>query len=251
MSMKPSESEFPGRMVIFLGVLGFILWSLTSRPEASQFDRNDPALSGATDILMLQAPRSIHSMVSDWNPTSVFSELGANVLFDRVKSILCRFPSRMDPVEIDRLSKMLVMEGKRANIDPMFLAAVIRVESAFHAGAISNKGARGLMQVMPATGQEVAKWMGISWIGAHQLHDPEINVRLGVNYLRWLLDIYSGNYKYALTAYNRGPRNLRSIVRQYGELRSEFTDYFEKIIQAYRGYLRKYAKSGSVFLAAG
>ena len=100
-------------------------------------------------------------------------------------------------------------------LDRAFLFAVMRQESKFRAGARSNRGARGLMQLMPRTAGVMA---GRKYRGAQrqELLDPVLNVTLGQKYLRYLLsrqDI-DGNLFYALTAYNSGPANLRKWKRK-------------------------------------
>lgn len=85
----------------------------------------------------------------------------------------------------------------RESVPPYLVAAIMRVESNFDARAVSNKGARGLMQVMPAT----ARRFGFD---AERLHDPVHNIAAGATYLRWLLERYEGDLDRVLAAYNAG-----------------------------------------------
>jgi peptidoglycan lytic transglycosylase len=87
------------------------------------------------------------------------------------------------------------------------LMAIARRESAFFAGAQSPVGARGLMQIMPATGREVAASLNVRHSDS-ALFDVEHNVRLGSAYYRQLLDRFGGNRIFALTAYNAGPHRV-------------------------------------------
>ncbi|QIB67241.1 transglycosylase SLT domain-containing protein [Kineobactrum salinum] len=93
------------------------------------------------------------------------------------------------------------------NVPSSELMAIARRESAFFAGARSPVGARGLMQVMPATGRQVASRLGAQHSDS-ALFDVEHNVRLGSAYYRQLLDRYGGNRVLAMTAYNAGPRRV-------------------------------------------
>jgi soluble lytic murein transglycosylase-like protein len=85
----------------------------------------------------------------------------------------------------------------RHALSPELIRAMTRVESDFDPLAVSHKGARGLMQVMPAT----AKRFGVT---ADQLFDPAANIAAGTAYLAWLLDRFNGNLDLALAAYNAG-----------------------------------------------
>ena len=87
------------------------------------------------------------------------------------------------------------------------LMAIARRESAFYPQANSPVGARGLMQLMPATGKEVASSLGKSHTKA-ALYEVDYNVLLGSAYYRQLLDRYDGNRVFALTAYNAGPHRV-------------------------------------------
>ena len=88
------------------------------------------------------------------------------------------------------------------------LMAIARRESAFFPGAQSAVGARGLMQIMPATGKQVASQLGKSHNGK-DLYQVEHNVLLGSAYYRQLLDRFEGNRVFALTAYNAGPHRVK------------------------------------------
>lgn len=103
-------------------------------------------------------------------------------------------------------------------VDPSLVKAVALVESGFNPKAVSSKGARGLMQLMPAT----AKQYGVS-----NLHDPYQNLRAGAAHLRDLLDEFDGNVTLALAAYNAGS----GAVRRYGGVPAyaETQDYVKKI----------------------
>jgi soluble lytic murein transglycosylase-like protein len=95
------------------------------------------------------------------------------------------------------LTALIEEAAYRESVPPYLVAAVARVESNFDPRAISNKGAIGLMQVMP----ETAKRFGFD---ARRLHDPVHNVAAGATYLRWLLERYDGDLDRVLAAYNAG-----------------------------------------------
>ena len=96
------------------------------------------------------------------------------------------------------------------------LMAIARRESAFYPQARSPVGARGLMQLMPATGKEVASSLGRSTRGLN-LEGVDLNVQLGSTYYRQLLDRFDGNRVLALTAYNAGPHRVDRWRSKAGE----------------------------------
>lgn len=81
-------------------------------------------------------------------------------------------------------------------IDPALVRAVIHAESAFKVNALSNKGAQGLMQLMPGTARDM---------GVKNAFDARQNIEGGVKYLAWLLESFNGDIKLATAAYNAGP----------------------------------------------
>lgn len=104
----------------------------------------------------------------------------------------------------------LVIEAKKRGIDPAFVYGLIRQESRFITDAKSHVGAAGLMQIMPATARWTANRIGLTNFTGSQIHDININLTLGVAYLKYVLDENEGNPAYAAAAYNAGPHRVKS-----------------------------------------
>ena len=99
-------------------------------------------------------------------------------------------------------------EAAKNGLDPAWVAAEIRAESVFDPNARSPANARGLMQVVPSTGAEEARRLGLPWHGAETLYEPDINIAIGTAYLRKMLDRYGGEPYFAIAGYNAGQRPL-------------------------------------------
>jgi len=107
---------------------------------------------------------------------------------------------------------------RRFDLDPALVLSVIHAESSFRAKAISGAGAVGLMQIMPSTGQFIARRYGLRFRGHTSLVDPYQNLNLGVRYLAYLRDRYDGEIAHMLSAYNLGPSRydrLRKVAEEY------------------------------------
>ncbi|MCM2269593.1 MAG: lytic transglycosylase domain-containing protein [Thermoanaerobaculia bacterium] len=111
----------------------------------------------------------------------------------------------------DTVARAAAREGLSASL----VLGMIHQESAFDAAARSRSGARGLMQLMPSTGQEVARRLGLPFSTA-RLNDPETSVRLGTHYFRQMLDRFDGNVELALAGYNGGPGRISRLWRAAG-----------------------------------
>lgn len=98
-------------------------------------------------------------------------------------------------------------EKQSSLIDPYFLLAIARRESAFDAKAVSSANARGLLQVMPQTGRRIRK--------RPNLFDPETNIAVGAKYITELLKRTQGQVHLALAAYNAGPARIKTWARNY------------------------------------
>lgn len=116
----------------------------------------------------------------------------------------------------------VVATARQDHLSPYFVAAVIRVESRFQPRALSQRGAVGLMQIMPSSALWITTKMNRS--GKPNLYDPLTNIHLGTWYLRYLLTSYHGNQVLALAAYNGGPETVDRWI-QTGVLSSVQTRY--------------------------
>jgi soluble lytic murein transglycosylase len=113
-------------------------------------------------------------------------------------------------------------ESLNNGIDPAWVAAEIRAESVFNPTARSGANAMGLMQVLPGTGAQVAKSLGLPWGGAASLYDSDTNIILGTAYLRQLLDKYGGQPYFAMAGYNAGPAPLARWQSQRPGMDADF-----------------------------
>lgn len=102
----------------------------------------------------------------------------------------------------------IVAEARRHGIDPFLAAGLIRQESMFNARAVSPAGAVGLMQVMPATGRTIARRLDILSFDPELLRNPQVNIRIGMQFLADMLGEYAGRVDAVLAAYNAGPSRL-------------------------------------------
>ena len=110
-----------------------------------------------------------------------------------------RFDETHGPIAKSKFDKIIIQAAKKFDVDVALVSAVIQAESDFNPRELSNKGARGLMQLMPATAER---------FGVFDSYDAEANIYGGVHYLHWLLDTFHGNADLAVAAYNAGEGNV-------------------------------------------
>jgi soluble lytic murein transglycosylase-like protein len=106
---------------------------------------------------------------------------------------------------ITKYDSLIMQSCEKYKMDPALIKAVIKAESNFNHQAVSPKGARGLMQLMPATA---------SALQVQDAFHPQSNVEGGVRYLRYLLNLFKGDLQLALAAYNAG----EGAVLRYGDI---------------------------------
>jgi soluble lytic murein transglycosylase-like protein len=121
-----------------------------------------------------------------------------------------------------KIEQMIREVSDRYRVDPALVRAVIQTESNWNSSAISRKGARGLMQLVPGTAQQ---------LGVNNAFDPQQNLDGGVRYLHKLLERYNGDLDKALAAYNAGPRAVDRAggIPRYRETR----EYVQKVTDSY------------------
>ncbi len=121
------------------------------------------------------------------------------------------------------LDAVIYQAGLDTGVDPRLLHAVIQQESNYKAAALSNKGAQGLMQMMPATARR---------FNCQDAADPKENISAGARYLRYLLERFNGDVSLALAGYNAGEGSVDKYdgVPPYGE-----TQNYVRVITAHYG----------------
>ncbi|MBV9494288.1 MAG: lytic transglycosylase domain-containing protein [Acidobacteria bacterium] len=110
-----------------------------------------------------------------------------------------RYTEESGPLFKTRFDQLIKEAAKKFDVDAALVSAVIKAESDFNPREMSNKGARGLMQLMPATAER---------FGVTDSFDPAENIYAGTRYLRWLLETFHGNADHAVAAYNAGEGNV-------------------------------------------
>lgn len=145
------------------------------------------------------------------------------------------------------------VQAQQYQLDPLLLVAVMRVESGFDPRAVSPKGARGLMQLMPETAEWVAQMMGMETFEAEMLFEPEINLSMGAWYLAELRRVFNGETVLALAAYNGGRGNVSRWLSEEawsGKIEEvdnipfpETRTYVKKVLTNYSIYRRIWGRS--------
>jgi soluble lytic murein transglycosylase len=150
-----------------------------------------------------------------------------------------------------RHEDVIRQQAKAKNLDPTLIAGVIYVESHFR-DQTSHAGAKGLMQLMPATADYIARKSGGTRFVQGDLADPQINISYGSWYLRYLLEHYHGNVALALAAYNAGEGKVDQWWQDAADRGERFRvadhipfaetrEYVSKVLDARRAYRHEYA----------
>lgn len=131
--------------------------------------------------------------------------------------------------------------------------AIARQESQFAQNAVSHAGARGLMQLMPATANEQAGKLGLSYSSSALIDDAGFNLQVGGAYFQRLLTYYNGSYPLAVAAYNAGAGNVNKWLRANGDPRAGgigWIDWIERIpLSETRNYVQRVMENAVVYEA--
>lgn len=226
---KPFQKTIPrtltcgdalARCILIVAVFAPALAAVIDRPLPPEFSRRNDA-HGAQEgevIREIRRPREL---------TRIFSIIR---------------PYRPDAAESEvwRLSEVIHEETAERQLDPLMVLALIRVESRFQTQAISPAGARGIMQIMPDTGRNLAAALGDKYgfssarFTPESLDDPILNLRLGIHYLHDLKTQFQ-DWTATLTAYNFGPGDTLSRIENNQDLPET---YAMLVINAYERYKR-------------
>lgn len=141
---------------------------------------------------------------------------------DKILDRLTKGQFSASPRKLEKVENVIAQSASTYKVDPDLIKAVISIESAGNPNAESNKGAKGLMQLMPKTAKEM---------GVKDINDPQQNVQGGTKYLSQLLGQYDGNMELALAAYNAGP----GAVSKHGGIPpyKETREYVKKVMAKY------------------
>jgi soluble lytic murein transglycosylase len=136
-------------------------------------------------------------------------------------------------------------------VEPAMVYAIARQESAFNPRALSSAGARGLMQLMPATAKRTARRFGVGFDLDRLVQDPSYNAKLGAAHLGELMEDWKGSHILAFASYNAGGGNVMKWVRAYGDPRKpgvDVVDWIERIpFYETRNYVQRVMENLAVY----
>ncbi|HTG33651.1 MAG TPA: lytic transglycosylase domain-containing protein [Thermoanaerobaculia bacterium] len=134
-----------------------------------------------------------------------------------------RLSTKLVALPDTNLEPMIARHSDNQNLDPRLVRALIQAESGYNVRAISNKGAIGLMQLMPGTASELNV----------NPYDPDQNIQGGTMYLRQMIDHFAGKVELAIAAYNAGPGAVEKHrgIPPFAETR----DYVKRVLALWRG----------------
>ncbi len=184
--------------------------------------------------------------MADLAVTPVEHELIAD-LADRIGRvdvgvIAAKRSARNGSVLVERLFPIVDLTRHGNLPEPALTLATVRQESEFNAAAVSPAGARGLMQLMPATAREVAKELGLPYQPHNLIQDAGYNTTLGTRYLQRMIDHFDGSYILALCAYNAGASRAFRWMRDWGDPRRPDIDMVDWIELIPFGETRNYVQ---------
>lgn len=185
-------------------------------PRTRRSSKNDPS-NKSVENQSAQATVAVSDPAARIRPTALLSEPVAASAFDAA------LPLRGYTTGSAQVDNYLIDSGTRNGIDPLLLYSIMHQESSFKSRAISPKGARGLMQLMPGTAIRY---------GVTNIFDPRQNIEGGARYVRFLFDLFDGDIGLTLAGYNAG----EGAVQKYGwriPPYSETQEYVRRISRRY------------------
>ena len=128
----------------------------------------------------------------------------------RLREVLEENRVRLPRARVEEMAARVDQVSRKYGVSSDMIFAVIQAESSFDPLAVSNRGAVGLMQLLPSTARGLAQELNIHWTDDSILWDPLTNIEMGTYYLRTLLSRFN-NVEVALAAYNHGPTRIAAL----------------------------------------
>ena len=198
-------------------VRGAELWAMRLFAEAGEEFHAVPSEGAATLLYQWRAAQAFHWAGHHHRALSILRRSGRGVLLQAAGVSLGELQEMTFPITgLQRLDA-----ASLAGLDPLFLGALIMAESNWNPRALSPVGARGLMQLMPETGRRVAQGMGVSLASDDQLFDTVTNLKLGIMYLRDLLQRFEQQLPLAAASYNAGEEEVGKWWARRGDMDME------------------------------
>jgi soluble lytic murein transglycosylase-like protein len=155
----------------------------------------------------------------------------------QMEAILANVARSLDEPLREHLADAILTESTKAGFDPLFILALVAVESRFRAQVSSERGASGLMQLTPSTFAWIAgREPDIGGEDAAVSEDPVLDVRLAIRYFRWLEHRFHSRDD-ALMAYNAGPARLMQY-KKAGEIPDALREYPRRVLKEYQRFVR-------------
>lgn len=149
---------------------------------------------------------------------------------NEIAGVLEKYSTDLDKTTRIELAEAIYDESVHYNWDPKLILALIAIESSFQNKSVSERGAKGLMQLMPYVAESLAQELGIEWDGDPTLFNPFLNIRMGLHYLsRLILDF--DDLRVALVAYNYGPTYVKSLIDRKQRIPAQ---YYHKVMTTYQ-----------------
>jgi len=185
----------------------------------------DSRLSHAKELLGQKFKKSLAAEINDGVSLEV-------EIYNLVKSHV----PKQNQKDIEKITKAILEESNKHEIDPVFIASIIKTESSFNPNAKGTSGEIGLMQLMPKTAEYIAQKIKMkNFAGAKTLRDPVKNIKIGVAYINYLREKFDNTaYKY-VPAYNMGPGKLTKSIDK--SIRPKI--YPAKVIKFYESFYKQ------------
>ncbi len=179
---------------------------------------------GTIAIFACLAPVFLHAavVISEGDPER-------ELILAKTVQFLKQHKTSSSDKRLETIAHSVYEESEKYSIDYRLVLAVMKVESNFKNDAVSSRGARGLLQIKPSLARYIAKDTGMSFSHENALHEPEKNIKIGVNYLSKLIHMFE-NLVSALHAYNVGPTKAKQTVSKV----SFSTGFTNKVMREYK-----------------